>query len=457
MRGLTSDLAAFVARARVTNDVRERARKPLIDTIGVILSGASSEVAAPLIRYLNEQYPSGSSPVLGTSRTAPPEVAAMVNGTFGHALDYDDAIALAPMHPSSVVVAALLAKPAKLDGAMLLDAYTIGVEVSVRLSVAIGIEHYYRGWHETGTLGVFGGVAALAYAWRLNPSVIQTALGLAASMASGVQRNYGTMTKPLHSGWAARSAVTAVELASAGFSAAQDALESPNGFFAVYGTQDSNPARVMQEIGNPFVVLSPGVSLKRYACCYASHRPIEGILALRKEMGFDSRSVESVRCFLAPGGLRALIYPRPRTGLEGKFSLEYALAAGIIDPKYSLWTFSDEAVMRPEAQELLPRITLAEDPRCAVDDPDAMTRGPSRRGFVEVYVDTRDGRRAMRRVDKLPGSLDQELSLEEVQFKFIDCARTAGLSSGQANAAFDQLMALEKCADVSSILKLLQV
>lgn len=457
MSDLTKELASFIATASVPAEVCDKAKKPFVDTLGVMLSGANSEVAAPLRAYLKKHHPRGDAPVLGTELTAPAEIAAMVNGTFGHALDFDDGIELAPVHPSSVVIAALLAQARGMSGTALLEAYVIGVEVTTRLAVAIGIEHYHHGWHGTGTLGVFGAVAALAHARRAESTLVRTAFGLAASMASGVQRNFGTMTKPLHTGWAARSAVTALELAFAGFSSATDALEAPNGFFAVYGNEGSDPDRVMREIGHPYVVAEPGVSLKRYPCCYASHRPIEGVLALRREMGLDRNNVASVHCTLAPGSMRALIYPRPTTGLEGKFSLEYALAAGVLDPRYTLWTFSDEAVRRPEAQALLKRVTAVEDARCAVGDPYATTRGPSRRGFVEVQVEARDGRRAVRRIDTVPGSAEQELTWDEIRIKFCDCADSAGLDNRAATTAFERLTNLERCADISSsVLRLLR-
>jgi len=456
MSNLTAQLASFIHDVQVPPAACGKAKKAFLDTVGVMLSGADSEVASPLTKYLQDHHHGSGSPILGTSLNAPAEIAAMINGTFGHALDFDDGVVSAPVHPSSVVVAALLADARTISGKSLLSAYVVGVEVAVKLAVAIGIEHYHHGWHGTGTLGIFGAVAALAHARRLDPALTQNAFGLAASMTSGVQCNFGTMTKPLHAGWAARNAVVAFELSCAGFSAAPDALEAKNGFFAVYGNVASDPRRVLRELGNPFTVVDPGLSLKRYACCYASHRPIEGLLALRKESGLSQENVESVRCVLAPGSMRALIYPRPRTGLEGKFSLEYALAAGVIDGNYSLWSFSDEAVTRPAAQALLPRITAVEDPRCAAGDPHASTRGPSRRGFIEVHVKTRDGKEAMRRVDKLPGSPDQELSLEEVRAKFLDCAKAANLNIDRAQMAFDLLARVEDCTNLPDVLKLLQ-
>jgi 2-methylcitrate dehydratase PrpD len=451
----TARLASFIADATIPRAVRDKAKKAVADTVGVMLSGVKSEVAPPLLRYLRGQHAGGASAVLGTNLTAPPEVAALINGTFGHAMDFDDGIVSAPVHPSSVVIATLLSNTRELSGEALLDAYVVGVEVSVKLATAIGIEHYHRGWHGTGTLGVFGAVAALARARRLDPAVTQVAFGLASSMTSGIQRNFGTMTKPFHTGWAARSGVVAVELACSGFTAAADALEANSGFFAVYGNANSN-MDVLLGLGDPYAIDDPGLSLKRYACCYASHRPMEGVLALRSELGLTPDNLAGLRCLLAPGSTRALIYSRPVTGLEAKFSLEYALAAGVLDGAYSLWSFTDEAVARPAVQDLLPRISTAEDPRCAIGDPHAATRGPSRRGYVEVHAETRDGRRAVRRIDKLPGSPDQALTWDDIRSKFLDCASSADLDAKRSREAFDRLAQLEECADVSEICTLLR-
>ena len=455
MNNITKRVASFISSATVPQFVRDKARKVLVDTIGVILSGPASEVASPLLEYAKRQKCTGSAVILGTSFTTSSEIAALVNGTFGHALDFDDGIVLAPVHPSSVIVSALLSATPNISGRRLIDAYVVGVEVTVKLAEAIGIDHYHRGWHGTGTIGVFGAVAALAYAKQLDPLTTCTAFGLASSMTSGVQRNFGTMTKPLHTGWAARNGVVAVELASAGFSAATDVLEAENGFFAVYGNEQSNLS-LLDDLGKRWVIDEPGMSLKRYACCYASHRPMVGLLDLRQELDLTPENTLAVKCYLAPGSLRALIYPRPKTGLEGKFSLEYALAAGVLDGGYSLWSFTDAAVMRSDAQALLPRIEVSEDPRCAIGDPYAKTRGPSRRGFVEVHASTTDGRNAMRRINIIPGSPDQALSWDDIRRKFMDCASTTQLDIEQIQKCYERLITMETCNNVQEIISLLR-
>ena len=452
---VTAQLASHIRTTPVSSDTRAKAAKSFLDTIGVILAGAASEAGEPILGYVGRSREPGSYPILGTRITASAELAALANGTFGHALDFDDGIVLAPLHPSAVIVAALLTDARKLSGRDILNAYVCGLEVAVRMATAVGIGHYHHGWHGTSTAGIFGAVAALARARRLDEPMIRTALGIAVSMASGVQRNFGTMTKPLHSGWAARNGVAAVELAWAGLSGAQDALEAKYGYFNVYGQGDSD-LTLLKRFGSPYVVDDPGLSLKRHACCYASHRPMEGLLAVRREVGLTEANVRSIKCFLAPGSMHALIYPRPTTGLEGKFSLEYALAAGVLDGGYSLWTFTDAAVQRPAAQQLLAKMHCLEDPRCAVGDPHAKTRGPSRRGFVEVHAETTDGRKAMQRVDRLPGSPDWELRWDELREKFLDCARSASVNATCAGKAFERLVSLEEQKDFAAILDLLK-
>lgn len=449
---LTFAIADFVHRYPALDPaVTESAKKVIADSLSCIVAGAASEVAGPMVAYLQRMGRTGTSPILGTALAFDPEAAALANGTFGHGLDYDDGSVLTPVHPSVTMVSALLAAGGAIDGRQLIDAYTIGVEVAIKLGVGIGIDHYERGFHGTSTLGTLGAVAALARARRLSPDATRQALGIAASMAGGVQANFGSMVKPLHTGLAARNAVAAVELAVSGFTAADDVLEHPSGFFAAFGSAHSDAARTIDSLGRPLCVLDPGMSLKRYACCYASHRPMQGLLELRRKLDLDADNIEEVTCTLAPGSLRALIHPRPRNGLEGKFSLEYALAAGVADGNYSLWSFTDEAVQRPQVQALLPRMKVGEDASCAKGDPNAGHVGPSRRGFVLLSARTHDGRSAQTRVDTLPGSPDQPLSWAEVEQKFLDCAKAAKLDDTRSVSAWRTIATLERCSSIDAL------
>ena len=458
--GATATIAEFIVNTTAAAtvfpaDSSAKAIKVIADTFAVILAGVSSEVAEPLQRYLEMSGDSGTSPILGAGRTASPETAALINGTYGHALDYDDVLSMMPAHPSVVIVSALLAsmneKP--VSGKDFIEAYIIGVEAGGQLGLGMTNDHYQRGYHATGTLALFSGLAALAKLHQLDAPTIKQALGIAGSMASGLRRNFGTMTKPLHSGLAARSALTAVRLAMSGFTAAPDIMEAKAGFFSTYGTADSDPDLTARSLGKPFVISSPGIAVKKFPCCYATHRPIDGVLRLRERLGFDATTIDKVICRMPPGGMHVLTYPRPVTGLEGKFSLPYSIAAAVLDGKFSLWSFSDEAVHRAKIAALYERIDAHETPACRGDDPQFDKRSSGSRGFVEVEVLLKDGRRDSIRIDVPPGSPSRELTWDDLHAKFMDCARQAPrIAASEAEAAFSLIRKLETVSDIHAII-----
>ena len=455
----TQALARFILDVSLDDlpaAVVDKAKKAITDTVAAILAGAGSELADPLRRYLELASAGGRSPVLGLGLLASPEEAAFVNGTLGHALDFDDVLSIMPAHPSAVILAALFAltPPGTVDGRRLLEAYVAGLEVGARIGLAIGQGHYRRGWHATGTLTVFSAIAALAKLKQLDVETICRAFGIGASKASGIQRNFGTMTKPGHSGMAAQSAVAAVQLAMAGFTAHPEPFLGAQGFFAVYGDQYSDPEKITHGLGNPWVLLEPGLALKKYPCVYAAHRPIDAMLYLRETYGLTPDNVRAIVCHMPPGSLLPFKYTRPETGLQAKFALDYILAAALLDGSFKLWTFSDEAVRRPEIRGLLPRIQAVEDEYCISEDPEAQWRSAGTKGFVEVRVTMADGTVVRRRVDRPVGSPQRELSWDDIQGKFMDCTVYAGLDLQRAGAAFSALRHLEASPDVHHILML---
>lgn len=458
--GLTESIAHFIHNSSLEScppEAVDKAKKVIADTFAAILAGAGSEVAPPLLRYLKSSGDTGASPIIGTKLTATPEVATLINGTFGHALDFDDVLSMMPAHPSAVILPAVCAEARSLplSGRALIEAQIIGIEVGGKIGLGITVGHYHRGFHGTGTLGVFCAVAALAKRYRLDVATTRAAFGIAASMASGLRRNFGTMTKPLHTGWAARSALAALRLAAGGFTAAPDILEAKAGFFAAYGVADSDPEATARGLGKPWVIVDPGVALKKFPCCYASHRGMDGVLALRAKHGFTAEDVVRLECRMPPGGMQVLTYPNPVTGLEAKFSLQYALAAGALDGKYTLWSFTDEAVNRPAAREFLKRVVAVEDERCRGDDPQFEKRSSGSRGFVEVEVQLRNGATDSIRIDKAPGHPSRELTWDDIRAKFMDCAAQARLPAERAQRAFEMLAALERLDDVREVVDLL--
>jgi len=459
--GATAAIAEFIARTSIADfppASTEKAKKALADTFAVIVAGAGSEVAEPLHKYLDAAQAPGPIPILGTGMTAAPETAALVNGTFGHALDYDDVLSIMPAHPSAVIVAALLASihGKRVDGRAFIEAYLVGVEVGGNIGIGMTNGHYQRGFHATGTLALFSGLAALAKLHKLDVAAIQQAFGIASSMSSGLRRNFGTMTKPLHTGIAARSALTAFNLAASGFSAAPDVLEAKAGFFSSYGVAESSVDITVKGLGKPYIIVDPGLALKKFPCCYASHRAIDGLLALRGKLACDATNVAKVICRMPPGGMHVLTYPRPVTGLEGKFSLHYPLAAALLDGKCALATFTDEYVQRKEIATLYERIDAAENPACRGDDPLFETRSSGSKGFVEVEIHLSNGKSETIRVDKAPGSPTRELGWNDLRGKFLDCARhSQHIGESRAGQAFDMIQKLENIKDIAEVTRLL--
>jgi 2-methylcitrate dehydratase PrpD len=458
--GLTEAIARFIHGASLNDcppEAIDKAKKVIADTFAAILAGAGSEVAPPLLRYLEASGERGASPIWGTRFTASAEVATLVNGTFGHALDFDDVLSMMPAHPSAVILPAVCAEAntRPLTGHALIEAQAIGIEVGGKIGLGITTGHYHRGFHGTGTLGIFCATAALAKRYGLDVATTRVAFGIAASMASGLRRNFGTMTKPLHTGWASRSALAAVRLAASGFGAAADIMEAKSGFFAAYGVAESDPAVTARGLGNPWVIVDPGIALKKYPCCYACHRGMDGVLALRRKHRFTADDIVRLECRMPPGGMQVLTYPDPKTGLEGKFSLEYSLAAGALDNRYTLWSFTDEAVRRPAIRDLMKRVVARETAHCRGDDPDFEKRSSGSRGFAEVEVELRGGVRDTIRIDKPPGHPARELTWDDLGAKFADCAEQAGLAPERARRAFDLLRSLEAVDDVSQVLTLL--
>lgn len=421
----------------IEDAVIDRAQMNIADTIGCLLAGAHAEEIKPLKRYLSARAP-GSVDVPGMTQRLEPAHAAMALASFGHAYDFDDVLPMMPGHPSVAVLgAALAAAPPELSGRAFVEAYLLGIEVAARIGAALGGGHYKRGWHTTGSVAIFGAVAAIGRLRNATTAEIETALGYAATTSSGLRVHFGTMAKPFHAGWAAHNAMVAADLALAGATASPQVFEGKSGFFAVYGTAESDPNRILPEFGQPFVVESPGLSIKKYPCYHGIHRSIDAMLALRSELDLRPETVAEVHCTAAPGALATATYARPQTGLEGKFSLDYILAAGILDGKFGLSAFTDAAVNRPAIQALYDKVGKSEHPRCFGKDSAATDKPPGSIGFHEVTARLIDGRSATVRVEKPIGTPGKELGWSDVEDKFMDCANTGGLSDDAARRSFE--------------------
>ncbi len=431
----------------IPEDVRRLSARALIDTIGCAAAGSSEpagKIAAQLARHdagtPRATVIGGRGAGNGALRV-PPANAAMANAIAGHALDYDD---VNPMgHPSVPVcfTALAAAEDVGAGGRDLVTAYVTGVELETKVNRAFGENHYLHGWHSTSTLGVLGAAAAAAKIYRLDPDRTAIALGIAASQAGGLRQNFGTMTKPFHPGHASWAGLNAARLARAGFTADRTILEAPLGYFAVFAAGRYDAARAIADLDH-WSLANPGLSLKKYPCCYCTHASIDGALALKARFAIDAEQVVAVRAELSKFFLSPLIHHRPTTGLEGKFSLEYALAAALLDSKVALASFTDEMVRRPQAQRLLERVSPS-----AGDFPGEGTRAT----FARLTVELAGGRRLVEEVAEPRGTSANPLSDAELTDKFHDCFSFGGFERDRAARALDMLWGVERLENLGEL------
>ncbi|TFV64727.1 MmgE/PrpD family protein [Geodermatophilus sp. DF01-2] len=405
--------------ADTTAETVHAVARAFLDTFAVAVAATGDPVDVALTGYVAGS--TGPASVWAGTGSLPPEHAALVNGAVGHVLDYDDVTSPLRGHPSIALLPALVAaaEAGGADGRRLSAAYAVGFEVICKLSKACALDHYARGWHSTSTIGLLGATAAVAHLTGLGRDAVRDALGLAVAQAAGTRQNFGTMAKSFQAGSCGAAALRSVALAGAGMTASAEALDGgTGGFLRLYSTPEAAAAldAELATLGQgPGELVTSGIDVKKYPLCYATHRTIDLLLDLRAEHGLTLADVDRVEMRANRGGLAPLLHDRPTTGLEAKFSMQFAVAAALLDGEVKLRSFDDEQVRRPEIQGFLPRVTPTEDD------------GPPFPRFAEVTLHLADGRTVGRRTHALRGSADTPLSDDELLEKVADCLGRGGL------------------------------
>jgi 2-methylcitrate dehydratase PrpD len=453
----TGYVATFIVDTRFADippQVLDLARKSILDGIGLALSGSVAETGGIVRKYLESTGMTGANEatVIGSSLKAPARFAAFANGVGIHADDYDDTqLAVAKdrvygllTHPTapSLPAALAVAEIRGMSGRDLLLAYNLGVEVETKISEAIAPRHYEEGFHSTGTVGVFGGATAAAKLLGLDRTRILRALGIAASEAAGLRENFGTMTKPFHAGRAAESGVVAAEFASLGWTANDRILEAPRGFFQAAGG-GWDPSAIMGKLGSPWTFILPGISIKPSPSGSLTHPGIGEMLRLIRENKITADQVTSVDVGTNKNMPNALIYHQPKDNLQGKFSMEFCMAAALLYGKVGLAEFTDEVVNRPAVQEMIRQIHFGVNPVAEAAGYDKMTT------IIDVHM--KDGRTISGRADFAKGSPANPMSLDEVATKFADCARAANWPENKSKAIVAMVKRLEDLKDVREL------
>ena len=453
---ITAELAEFIERTQISqipDPVVQTAKLLVMDLLGVATAG-SIEKCANIIHELTEvQGLSGDATLIGTAYKSNPAWSALANGISGHALDFDDVSEPMYGHPTVAVLPAALALGETLDvnGLQLLESYIIGVEVAVKLCYGMNPVHYERGWHSTSTLGSLGSAAAAAKLLGLKGEQLRSALAIAAAGASGLQQNFGTMTKPFQAGRAAENGVVAALSAQRGWTGEQNILEAPLGFFHVFcGPDNYEGEKVINQIGRPFDMEHPGIILKKYCSCAFSHPVIDAALIITQSPQYHPEKVDSGEGHIHKLADQILIHRHPQTGLEAKFSVEGCLALALVDGNINIESFTDNRVRSKEVKEMMARIKreiVSEEKR----------EGPPEFGPAEVKVFLKEGKTLEARVEKAKGNPENPMSPEEIQEKYVDCcigimtekAIEQSISMVQHLETLDRLSSLMECYRVT--------
>jgi 2-methylcitrate dehydratase PrpD len=420
----------------------QAAHRAFIDIVAVTIPGAVEPVTRRVFTTVRG-WGAGPSTAIGQGTRLAAPWAALVNGTAAHALDFDDNFDPAKAHATAVLAPAILALAEQEDasGRDCLDAYVAGLQILGRVGQGVNPVHRNRGWHATATVGAIGTAAACARLLKLDAKQAAYAISMATSMAAGFMAQFGTMTKPLHAGLAAKSGVLAASLAQHGLDAGLATLDGPTGMNRLMVGPDYEQLRdtlshvehgqnlrfETAEVGEPLLLLSSGLKLKRFPNCGSAHRAMDGLADLIADHGLSADEVEAIHVRAPVTHLNNLMYQVPVDGLQAKFSLEYGLACILLTGNATLADFTDAAARRSEFAAFYPRIHRHPVDKAEGEFP------------TEVEAVLKDGRRFETAVPWPAGSLARPFTEAQLWAKFDGCA--AGLLAPADLAAARQALA----------------
>jgi 2-methylcitrate dehydratase PrpD len=442
--GSTEKIARFVVDfdfSKLPASGMEQIKLSILDTLGVALVGAKGHIGAIMSDFVKEMGGNPQARLIGSGIKTSVLNAALVNGTMAHAEDYDTM-----PHCGVVLVptALILGEQLKLSGKKVLEAYAVGFEVGHRMRGLGAIAE--AGFHSTSLLYTMGAAAEAGKLLALDVDQTRAALGIAASLASGIMQNFGTYTKPLHGGHAASSGMKAAILASKGFTGDPDVLEGRKGYFYVYGQEQADIKRVTENLGKmPLAIADANAfNVKRWPNCYANHPPIAAILHLIEKYDVKPEQLNAIEVLTFTKPPAALIRTNPQRGFEGKFSMQYSIATALVDRKVDLNSYTDEKLARPMIQQLMKKVTVTQHPD-TVDLPPALFWEYPFQG-VMITLRLNDGRVLSEREDH-----EHDLKGEEIYAKYRENARIGGVTAKDTERSMELIKGLEDLKDVTKL------
>ena len=457
-RGLTEYVARFVVETNyedLPDELINLGKKSILDGLGLALSGSVAKSGELVHAYLHSLHLAGNTTVIGNELKVPSRFAAFANGIGIHADDYDDTqLAVGKdrvygllTHPTAPALPAALAvaEADSLSGREMMLAYHLGVEVECKISEAISPRHYQHGFHSTATCGTFAAACAVAKLRNFDAETLQRALAISGSQSAGLRENFGSMTKPFHAGRSSESGVIAAELAALGWSATDQILEAPRGFFQAHGGGYDIDS-IEGKLGDPWTFIHPGVSIKPHPSGSLTHPGMTEMLRLINTHKITADQIDSVAVGTNHNMPNALIHHRPVNELQAKFSMEFCMAILLLDGRGGLQEFTDEVVNRPDVKAMIERVHFGMHPEAEAAGYDKMT--------TIIDIKLKDGQTISGRADFGKGSPQNPMSYEEVADKFRGCARFAKWDEERTERIIELVRHLEELDSVRELTRL---
>ncbi len=424
---LTLEFAQCVLNAHPCSEALQTAQKGVMDYVAVCFAGRNNVGVEKLIALYSHQKVQYGTPIIGKGVHFSPYEAALINGFLGHVLDFDDVHSDVRGHPSTVILPALISTVSyheQITYQDFLAAYCVGVETMARFGLAIGSEHFIRGWHNTSTLGVIAATVAIGYLKHFSVEQMAKAIGFSATQSSGLRAQFGTEGKPLHAGLCAQAALRSIDFVEAGLSGTMYSLDGTFGFFHLYG-QGETIAKpfLLKEWNISWKIVTPGLWFKMYPFCSASHHAADAAFELIEKYAFVASDIQEVKViFPSKAADAALIYTCPKTGEEGRFSVEYVLSLIFNRYPLSLNFFSQKPIQK-NIQKFMNKISRFYDDSI-IPAPFSIPFGR----FTIVEVILMNGQTYCIRVDCPKGSPKNPLSIQELKQKLKTCVNEDALS-----------------------------
>jgi len=427
----------------------------MLNAAAVALAGAAQPEALALTRFAQEMGGNGKCTIVGMGLRTSPVYAALANGTMVHLLDFDDEVVDRGIHLSSAVfpVVMALGEMNGYAGKDVLTAFAVGCEVASKLAGLVGAGAATNG------LGVAAAIGATMAAGRLlglDQEEMENALGIACGSAGWSRADLVFPSRPLQHGRAAMNGIMAAMLARGifgRFESARQAIEAPGGFLDCYIDPYSapnvpDPEMLLSQLGNPFDVVHPGVTLKPYPCASAGHTTIDAVLQLVQQYRIDPGEVRSARVTVTPATLQAMPYPCPQSGREARCSLNYLTAAALLYGAPLIEQFSDSAVQDPPVRELMARVMVDASRKSTSESRPLASQAST------VTLDMVDGRQLGHRVDVPRGHPELPLDQDDLEAKFLYCSRYI-LPPDHIEGAVEQFRNLENVRDITGLASIL--